>query len=77
MNQPFKLYYLYCMNEQCAESVYNFMAELQIPYTSKNLIGTCFCCCCGQPLTSAVEAAMHAELEEADYKDPFSTYLYN
>ena len=77
MKQPFKLYYLYCMNEQCAESVYNFMSELQIPYASKNLIGTCFCPCCNQLLISAAEAAINAEMEEADYKDPFRTYLFN
>jgi hypothetical protein len=77
MKQSFKLYYLYCMNEQCPESVYHFMAELQIPFTSKNLIGTYFCECCSQPLISAAEAATQAEMEEADYKDPLSTYLYN
>ncbi|MGZ3750259.1 MAG: hypothetical protein ACXVAU_03220 [Mucilaginibacter sp.] len=77
MNQPFKVYYLYCMNEQCAESVYNFMSELEIPYASKNLIGTCFCSCCGQPLISAVEAAANVAMEEADYQDPLCTYLYN
>jgi hypothetical protein len=77
MNRPFKLYYLYCMNEQCPESIYYFMGELQVPYSSKNLIATCFCCCCSQPLVSAVETAMRVEMEEVDYKDPLSTYLYN
>ena len=77
MKQPFKLYYLYCMTPQCPESIYNFMAELQIPYASKNLIGTCFCVCCGQPLVSAVETVMRAEMVEVDYQDPLSTFLYN
>jgi len=53
------------------------MSELQIPYASKNLIGTCFCPCCNQLLISAAEAAINAEMEEADYKDPFRTYLFN
>jgi hypothetical protein len=65
------------MNPQCTESVFNFMAELEIPYSSKNLIGTCYCCCCGQQMKSAAEVAMNSEIEDADYKDPFSAYLYN
>ena len=77
MKQHFKVYYLDCMNAQCAESVYDFMSERQIPEASKNLIGTCFCSCCGQPLISAVEAAANAGMEEADYQDPLCTYLYN
>lgn len=77
MDQPFKFHYLYCMTKRCPESVYNFMAELQVPYTSRNLIGTCFCSCCGQPLISAVEAAANAGMQEVDYKNPLSTYLYN
>jgi len=77
MNQPFKIYYLYCMTKQCPESVYNFMTEFQVPYTRKHLIGTYFCLCCGQPLISAAETAANAGMEEIDYQDPLGTYLYN
>lgn len=66
MKYSVKFYFLYCMNIQCEASIYEDMAELQIPYTNKKWVGICTCGYCKEPLISTIDAAIGLELKEAD-----------
>ena len=66
MNQPIKLSYMYCMNMQCKASIYHNMVELQIPYSSKNVIGPYTCFRCDQPLVSAIDIATERLMAAVD-----------
>ena len=52
---PLTLYYLYCMNFNCKNSIYNFSGETGIRLTAKNLAATHRCKGCGKPLISAID----------------------
>ena len=68
MNQPIKLYYLYCLNVQCKESIYHCMKELQVPLDAKNLFKKHQCACCHEPLVSAIDIAIENVVTEAEFQ---------
>jgi hypothetical protein len=68
MKQAFNLYFLYCKNLQCKNSIFHQMVEVQIPFTIENLMATHTCTCCGKPLVSAVNIDINRATEEANSK---------
>ena len=78
MNQPIKLYYLYCVNKQCDISVHRRMVEVRIPFTAANLSGIHTCSLCNQPLHSAVYIEIKHLMSEANAPAPNNAnYIYN
>jgi hypothetical protein len=78
MQQPIKLYYLYCTNAQCDVSVYHRMVETRIPFTAANLAGTHTCSLCKQQLHSAIYVGIKDMLTEANSQRPNNlSYIYN
>lgn len=78
MQQPIKLYYLYCTNAQCDISIYRRMVEIRIPFTAANLAGTHNCSLCDQQLHSAIYVEIKHLLSEANSPRPNNvSYIYN
>jgi hypothetical protein len=76
MKQAFNLYFLYCKNLQCKNSIFHQMVEVQIPFTIENLMATHMCTCCGKPLVSAVNIDINRATEEANSKI-YQNQLFN
>jgi len=68
MKQPFNLYFLYCMNFQCKDSIYHQMVGTQVPITLENLTATHTCTCCDQPMSSAIDLEIKNTMVEVNQK---------
>jgi hypothetical protein len=78
MQQPIKLYYLYCVNKQCDMSVHHRMVEVRIPFTAANLTGVHTCSLCNQQLHSAVYIEIkHLMLAATSGELNGANYIYN
>lgn len=72
------LYYLYCMNFECNNSIYNGNLEIAIPLTAKNLVANQLCKCCGMPLIAAIDVEIKNVVTQINTKAIVNTgYLNN